>query len=222
MNCIVPFTKDVKFDTALGDILSISLEHEHNLSNNILLGNFTVSGTYKTHELSANALAFSKVLPFELSLGEDIDEETLSFSIDNFTYEVKDGDILSVDIDYLVKAKEIIKQRTEEEVFSDDALEFDDLVSAQIDKIFEVEDSLVVDDDRVDSIDEVNHTNTILDFASENKESFISYKIHTMKDGENIETICKLYSKSENDMIEYNLGVGFNAGDKILIPEDDE
>ena len=40
MNCIIPFTKDIKFKTSISEILSISLEHDYTLNDNDLLGNF--------------------------------------------------------------------------------------------------------------------------------------------------------------------------------------
>lgn len=225
MNIIVPFTKEVKFDQTLGDVLSISLEHEFNFSNNILLGNFVVSGTYKTHELSANKLDFSHTLPFELSIREDIDESTLNFSIDNFTYEVLEGDILKVDIDYLVKAKELVR----EDIIFDEAT-IDDLFSNEEELLDLANDEPITKEVLEEPLEETVNTedravideNTILNFASENAESFVSYIVHTVKEGENIETICKLYSKNENDLIDYNIGIPFNPGDKILVPEDDE
>ena len=54
MNLIIPFTKDIKFNTNISEILSISLEHDYTINDGELLGNFTVSGEYKTHEVSVN------------------------------------------------------------------------------------------------------------------------------------------------------------------------
>lgn len=245
MNLIVPFTKDVKFESSLGDIVSISLEHDYNLNNNIILGNFVVSGTYKTHELSANALDFSYTLPFELSLSSEVEDESLEFAIDNFTYEVKAGDVLKVDIDYLVKAKELVR----EESILEEPIIFEEDLSSEIESIFENEENEITLKDLVNNYDteevikeevkiikvdnieidkneeedrETFEKETILNFASENKESFVTYKIHTLKEGETVETLAKFYNKSENDIIEYNLGVAFNSGDKILISQEDE
>ena len=33
MNCIIPFTKDIKFKTNICEILSISLEHEYTVND---------------------------------------------------------------------------------------------------------------------------------------------------------------------------------------------
>lgn len=215
MNCIVPFSKDVKFSSALGDILSISLEHEISLNDEVLLGNFVISGTYKTHELSANALDFEYTLPFELSLGSEIDESTLSFEIDNFTYSVLEGDTLRVNIDYLVKADDKLREITE--LFDLPVASLDGLPDNLSDDEAE---SVMLQDVCSRSSDESK--NEILKFASSNDESFISYKVHTVKEGETLESICKLYEKSETQIKEYNHNVGYIFGDKVLVPEDDE
>ena len=54
MNCIIPFTKDIKFKTNIAEILSISLEHDFTANPEEVLGNFIISGDYKTHEVSVN------------------------------------------------------------------------------------------------------------------------------------------------------------------------
>ena len=46
MNCIIPFTKDIKFKTNIAEILSISLEHDFTANPEEVLGNFTISGDY--------------------------------------------------------------------------------------------------------------------------------------------------------------------------------
>lgn len=237
MNCIVPFVKEVKFDSQLGDILSISLDHEYNVNKNVILGNFIVSGTYKSHELSANALEFSYTLPFDLTLTTSIIEESLKFSIDNFTYEVLDGDILKVEIDYLVKATDdLSRDETDdifEEVITDVTESIESIFDAQIPGLeevreestdLEVEENKVVTEEAEVITEDRNKKSeaTILNFASENEESFITYKMHIVKDGESLEGLCKLYGKSEIELSEYNQKSNYEVGDKILVALDDE
>mgnify|MGYP004525524235 CR=1 FL=1 len=107
MNLIIPFTKDIKFKTNIAKILSVSLEHDYTVNALEVLGNFTVSGEYKVHEVSINKESFSYVLPFSVSLPNKIDESSVDFDIVNFTYEVVDNDTLRVNIEYSVNAKEV-------------------------------------------------------------------------------------------------------------------
>lgn len=241
MNCIVPFTKNIKFDTKLGDIISMSLEHEYNINEGVILGNFMISGTFKSHELSVNPLDFSHTIPFDLNLTEDIEEASLVFKIDNFTYEVIEDDYLKVDIDFMVSAntKEVVREEIFEsvpkelenivfdnldlldDVSSDEV--FEEVINNKVDVKEEViveEEEIVLEDPTCDRV-EVEES-TILDFANKNEETFISYKVHCIKDGESIESICKLYSKQENELTSYNANIKFLTGDKIIIPEDEE
>ena len=68
MNCIIPFTKDVKFKSNIAEILSVSLEHDYTANETEVLGNFTISGEYKTHEVSVNKEHFEYVLPFSVNM----------------------------------------------------------------------------------------------------------------------------------------------------------
>ena len=42
MNCIIPFTKDIKFNTNIAEVLSISLEHDYTVNESELLGNLNI------------------------------------------------------------------------------------------------------------------------------------------------------------------------------------
>ena len=46
MNCIIPYTKEIPFNSKIKEITSISLEHEMNINEGEILGNFIVSGEY--------------------------------------------------------------------------------------------------------------------------------------------------------------------------------
>ena len=113
MNCIIPFTKDIKFNTSISEILSISLEHEYTVNDEEILGNFIVTGEYKTHEVSINKEKFEYVLPFSVNITKKIDADSVDFAIEDFTYEIVGKDTLKVNIEYSIKALEL----PEEEVF---------------------------------------------------------------------------------------------------------
>ena len=104
MNCKIPFTKDIDFEKKVSEITSISLEHETKVEEGTLKGNFIVSGDFKSHEVSVNKEPFSYILPFEIDLTENVDVDTIEFMIEDFTYEVIEGSILRVNIDFNVIA----------------------------------------------------------------------------------------------------------------------
>ena len=207
MNLIIPFTKDIKFDTNIGEITSISLEHDYTYNNGELLGNFTITGEYKTHEVSINKEPFEYVLPFSVSLDERIIEDTIDLDIRDFTYDIKDKNILTVSIEYAVCAKE------EENSRQDD---FEEL----IDKAVVLNNEVIDNTNTRENIDD--NAQDILEKSKENEETFVTYHIHIMKENDTIDSICTKYKTNQNILKDYNDISSLTIGDKIIIPEIDE
>ncbi len=233
MNCIIPFTKDIKFKTTIGEITSISLEHEYNVNSSAILGNFVISGSYKTHELSVNTDDFSFVIPFDVSLSEETIEDTVDFKIDNFTYKVINNNTLKVDIDFKVVSDE----RESAPLFENVPEELENTVLEELPELNvreEIIDPVVFDNipelpkepevielelkEESKNISNVEK-NAIMNFASSNAETFITYKVHIIKEGETYESISKMYNIDETDLAEYNDLSKLNLNDKVLIPE---
>lgn len=115
MNCKIPFIKDIDFEKKLYEITSISLEHELDIVDSTLKGNFIVSGDFKSHEVSVNKEPFSYLLPFEIEISPEVDHDTIEFMIEDFTYEIVDSNILRVKIDFnVIGSKKEIEQTNEE------------------------------------------------------------------------------------------------------------
>jgi len=55
-----------------------------------------------------------------------------------------------------------------------------------------------------------------------NEEEYATYHIHIIKDGESIETICTMYNSNLNMLSEYNDLTNITAGEKLIIPENNE
>ena len=119
MNCIIPYTKEIAFNSKIREITSISLEHEMSINEGEILGNFIVSGEYKAHELSINKESFEYVLPFSIDLTERVIEDSINFNITDFSYEILNDNTLKVMIEFTVEAEEKEEEETEkrDEVF---------------------------------------------------------------------------------------------------------
>lgn len=228
MNCIIPFTKDINFKTNIAKILSVSLEHEYTANPMEVLGNFTISGEYKVHEVSINKESFEYVLPFSVNLTKEIDINSVDFDIVNFTYEVVDDDTLRVNIEYSINAVELPEEK--EEVTIDELLdEIDEDVRAEIEEVKEdvkeekeeiQEKEEVLETDNRDITDEAKET--ILNSINKDDNTYVTYHVHIMSETDTIEAICLKYNVTESILKEYNDLTTIGVKDKVIIPENYE
>lgn len=219
MNCIIPFEKEVKFAGPVKEICSISLEHEITPNEHEILGNFIVSGTYKEHELSVNTSDFRFVIPFNVELTNRIEEDSLEFSIDNFTYDINE-DKMVVKIDYIVYADDI-----REEVI--DPFDLIDETEPVIEpEIIEAED-VKSDDNRYEETisetyekEEAINNEIISNINAE--EDYMTYHIHIVKENESIDSIAMNYKITKDELSAINNIDNIIVNDKLIIPMIDE
>ena len=222
MNCIIPFTKDVKFKSNIAEILSVSLEHDYTANETEVLGNFTISGEYKTHEVSVNKEHFEYVLPFSVNMTNKIDTNSVNFEVQDFTYEVVDNDTLRVNIEYSINADEIKKEETlfkqVEEPTLDNLL---DEIDREVEKVPEMPEEPKEEIKEERDISE-EAKDTILNNINDSDDVYVTYHIHEMKETDTIESICIKYNTSDAILGEYNDLSTLTLGDKIIIPEINE
>ncbi len=216
MNCIIPFTKDVKFKSNIAEILSVSLEHDYTANETEVLGNFTISGEYKVHEVSVNKEHFEYVLPFSVNMTNKIDTNSVNFEVQDFTYEVIDNDTLRVNIEYSINADEV---KGEEPLFKQVEEPTLDNLLDEIDREVEEEPKEEINEER-DISDEAK--DTILNNINDNDDVYVTYHIHEMKETDTVESICLKYNTSDAILGEYNDLSTLTLGDKIIIPEINE
>lgn len=217
MNCIIPFTKDVKFKSNIAEILSVSLEHDYTANETEVLGNFTISGEYKTHEVSVNKEHFEYVLPFSVNMTNKIDTNSVNFEVQDFTYEVIDNDTLRVNIEYSINADEV---KEEETLFKQVEEPILDNLLDEIDR--EVEKAESVEEKREERDISEEAKDTILNSINDNDDVYVTYHIHEMKETDTVESICLKYNTSDAILGEYNDLSTLTLGDKIIIPEINE
>lgn len=222
MNCIIPFSKDIEFDTNVSEIVSISLEHDFTANDSEILGDFTVFGEYKTHVVSINKEKFNFVLPFSVTLTNKIDKDSLEFNIEDFTYELIDNKILKVDIEYSIKA---LDEKDEEELFQkveNEDENIDDLIEERDNNKIpdKIENLTIAADDSKD--DKLDNENEIIQNINTEDNNFVTYHIHILKENDTIETVCTKYNTSIDTLGEYNDLSNLTLGDKIIIPSIDE
>lgn len=107
---IVPFVKDIKFNTKLSEITSISLEHDLKLEDLSVAGEFIIKGNYKINDISINKEEFNFKVPVYITLDKKYDSSKVAIDIDNFFYEIINDEVLRVHIDVSLDNLEIIKE----------------------------------------------------------------------------------------------------------------
>lgn len=238
MRMIVPYEKEITFNTKIAQISSISLEYEANVLGSDLSGDFIVSGEYKIHEVSVNKEPFKYRLPFNISLDDDLIRDSLKYDIYNFTYEVKDEDTLKVNIEFLLEG-EVVEKMPEPEVKVEETKkesdkedkerninvtnnELDallnqiDIKEKEADKKVEITNNIEIKDNKVDNS---KNEEMILNNALNASNTYVTYHIHVVGENDTIDSIINNYKISKEILSEYNDLSSLNIGDKILIPE---
>lgn len=238
MRMIVPYEKEITFNTKIAQISSISLEYEANVLGSDLSGDFIVSGEYKIHEVSVNKEPFKYRLPFNISLDDDLIRDSLKYDIYNFTYEVKDEDTLKVNIEFLLE-EEVVEKMPEPEVKVEETKkesdkeekerninvtnnELDallnqiDIKEKEADKKVEITNNIEIKDNKVDNS---KNEEMILNNALNASNTYVTYHIHVVGENDTIDSIINNYKISKEILSEYNDLSSLNIGDKILIPE---
>ncbi len=115
MNKIVPFKKDIIFKSHLEEITSISLEHTLKIQDNVVSGNFIVSGEYKVTSTSVDIDKFEYELPFMAAFDPKYNLDEASVNINDFYYEIINDNVLSVNIEVIVDNLVEVEERCVEE-----------------------------------------------------------------------------------------------------------
>ena len=192
MKNIIPFTKNIKFNTKIYELTSISLEHNLMVEDNNINGEFIVSGDYKINDTSINSEPFIYGLPFNISLDNKYNAETISIDIDDFKYEIINEEILRVDIDVLIQGDlEEIHEEIKPDVLIDIRNEERKENDMNEDLFIEKEEPAV-------------EVNNVIDKINTDNDQYISYYVHIVRENDTIDSICKLYNTNIEDIKEYN------------------
>ncbi len=113
----IPFESEIDFKSNIREITKMSLEHDYNVNDGVVLGNFYISGEYKSHELSVNTEEFKYTLPFTVELRSDIDRESVDFNIEDFSYDIVDNTKLKINIEYSLAGDILEENNPDDELF---------------------------------------------------------------------------------------------------------
>ncbi len=193
MKKIIPFKKEIKFNTNVAEIISISLDHDLNKEEHSIKGMFVVSGEYKLTEASINTEPFKYELPFTVALDDKYILDKAVIDIDDFYYETINNNALEVNIDVSVEGleeREIIKEEVREETKEENMEE-------KKERCIEAEDILNLD---------------------AKDDTYRSYTVYIVREGDTLEQIINKYETTKEILLGYNDLSEIKIGDKIIIP----
>lgn len=219
MKKIVPFKKDMLFNSNVSEVTSISLEHNLKVqNNNTISGNFIINGEYRMSDTSINTEIFEFELPCSINLDDRYILDNVVVDIDDFYYEVVNSNILEVNIDVSI-------DKLEEKV-DDVILNEIQMPSAEMPELEEVREEKnmeeikdICDVDRCVEPEDISSVTSIFDSFNDSLETYQAYKVYIVREGDNLDSIIQKYGVSKEELEQYNDLSEINLGDKIIIPE---
>lgn len=204
MKRIIPFSKDILFNTDIFEINSISLEHNIKLkTENELSGEFIISGDYKENDNSIKEEPFIFNLPFDINLDNKYEVDDVKLDIDNFEYELVNNNTLKINISISLEGVEVIKEE---------------------ENIIDVIDDKVEEADEVDAVfkETPEEVTSIFDNFSDKDDKYVTYNVHIYREKDDINEIIKNYNTSKDELDEYNDLSNITLGSKIIIPSNEQ
>lgn len=239
MKKIIPFKKNLTFNTNVSEITSISLENTLNYKNYNVLGDLIISGTYKITDTSIKVDNFEFKIPIEIEIDKKYIIDDIIIDIDDFYYEIINNNILEVNIDVLIDniiEKPMIEQVKEIKTLVED---FEVELERKEDNMHEQENNnqnLIKTEERCieeEVLNNQNHQikeptnretiktdiNEILNDINNDNEIYSTYCVYIVREGDTIESILSKYSITHEILGEYNDLSEIKLGDKLIIPD---
>ena len=244
MKKIIPFEKELMFKTKVCEITAISIEHNYKMEDDDLIsGNFLVSGEYKMTEGSINREKFEYTIPFDIALDSRYDTNNIVVDIDDFNYSIINNDILKVRIVLYIDG-DLIKNNENNQLelknnnneIKEESINLEkEVEEPQIEKSVNYdrkeEKELPKEDVQPEielNIENINVNNNSVEDDSkydsslfnnlESGETYSTYHVYIVKEEDTIDKIMEKYSVSKEDLSNYNDLNDIKPGDKVIIP----
>ncbi len=228
MRQTIPFKKDITFKTKIGELTAISLDNDLTLKGeDLIVGNFYISGTYKMLETSTIEEEYSYKIPCEIAISDEYDTYDATIDIDDFYYEIINDEILRVNIvvviNNLERKEEVLEEKNEEvDDLDEDILEdTTDDRSINSDTNFNMEED-ISDTKIIDEIPEIERdTSSFLEVKEKvkhEKDTYLTYRVYIFKEEDTIEGVLEKYNITKEQLEDYNNLDEITAGTKLVIP----
>lgn len=228
MRQTIPFKKDITFKTKIGELTAISLDNDLTLKGeDLIVGNFYISGTYKMLETSTIEEEYSYKIPCEIAISDEYDTYDATIDIDDFYYEIINDEILRVNIvvviNNLERKEEVLEEKNEEvDDLDEDILEdTTDNRGINSDTNFNMEED-ISDTKIIDEIPEIERdTSSFLEVKEKvkhEKDTYLTYRVYIFKEEDTIEGVLEKYNITKEQLEDYNNLDEITAGTKLVIP----
>lgn len=242
MKQIIPFKKDLVFDSFISEITSISLEHTLHLADGIVTGEFIIGGQYKISDVSITPTDFYFSVPFDIAVDDDYDLTSVKIDIEDFYYEIIKDNTLQINIEVGIdglKAKEVktpesvIEEVETLKIPKESGTEEDRLINDVEGEIIkeaegnrEVEgESIAVETDETfkrdseqDSVITKEQIRTVFDSFDDSAETFATYFVYIVRENDTLEAILQKYNVTKEALGDYNDLEDIKIGTKLIIP----
>lgn len=232
MKQIIPFAKEITFKSTIGEITGISLENDLALhGEDTIKGNFYIKGTYKMLKTSEIEESYNYQVPCEINISEEYDAYNATIEIEDFNYEIKEDNILKIDIevaiDNLQKKEPIIHEESKtheikelrEEQEEKEIKEPKEEIREELEELNQIPQPKKISIENVIEQEPINistKTNKLLEITTE--ETYLTYSVYLMREEDTIESIMKKYKVSYEDLQNYNNIEAIMPNTKLIIP----
>lgn len=218
----ISFEKKLEFPTMIGEVTSISLDHNLTFINQSNIeGNFLIKGTYKLTEASCIEENFEFNLPVEILLNEKLDINTSKIEIEDFYYEIENEENLICYIDVLVEGVEEIIE--EQQVIVEPPIEEltrecdGDVYNEKVNETTEIETLEQIEEKEIMK-QEKEEVQSLFSSLKDDEDTFATYSVYILRQEETIQTILEKYKITKEELEDYNDLSNITTGSKIIVP----
>ena len=211
MKKVIPFKKEIIFESNIAEITSISLEHNLEIKDYSVIGNFEVSGSYKMTITSMVTEDFSYNIPFEIALDDRYILDNAIVDIEDFYYEILNDRVLSINIEVGIDKLEEMEMEDKMPNIIEESKEFEELNRE------ESSNTKSITQEEKRCIEEENPISDVFTSVSD-VETYKSYTVYIVRENDTIENILTKYNITKEDLEMYNNLEELKIGDKLIIP----
>ena len=230
MKQTIPFKKDITFKTKIGELTAISLDNDLTLKGeDLIVGNFYISGNYKMLEGSIEEESYSYKIPCEIAISSEYDTYDAVIDIDDFYYEIINDEVLRVNITVVISNLERKELKEEQETNEIEILTDDDDRAELLSKNDDISNNIKLPlEEEFEEIKEIEKPRNVSNFdkvkesAKNQDDTYITYKVYIYKEEDTIESVLEKYNITKDELTNYNNLEDIIPGSKIVIPSSND